>query len=273
MKVIKELVDYISSSYNDEEWYIFYDLLLLLKKYDDLEFININEMTKLLDTLPRVNDSNVKVVLIEIIVNFLCYQYDNYEELLVKDIEELFNEYLYGISQNSINIKETRKCLNSFLDLGIEKDKLVVKILNTLHEEAALKILMFIIYDYEDNIVCDKKIFQKIKMSKRLYYRSNIISTFILITNPLCSEYDYIHCVSKEYDSFRVALEDWGWTKENTEHLINKKILSQKEADIFGRLGKMLFDNIEINGKEAKELYCEFFENKDPIEVMFTLPE
>jgi len=57
--------------------------------------------------------------------------------------------------------------------------------------------------------------------------------------------------------------------------LLKKGILTVKETEILERLGHLLdrnFKDIKLDSDKIRELYYEFFDNRNPLDVMFTLP-
>lgn len=152
MNIIEDLINYTVNNYSEEEWYIFYDSLILVKKYNYLEYIKSESINKLVNILPIVKNSLTKIILIEIIVNYLCCQYDvDEEELLFDDNEKLLDKYIDALAENkiNINIKDIEACLKCFIDLGIEKNKIIHQLLKKLDKKIAIKILIFLI-EYND---------------------------------------------------------------------------------------------------------------------------
>lgn len=275
MNIIEDLISYTVNNYSEEEWYIFYDSLTVVKKYNYLEYIKSESINKLISILPIVENSLTKSIAIEIIVNYLCCQYDvGEEELLFDDNEKLLDKYIDTLAGNKINIKDAENCLKCFIDLGIEKNKIIHQLLKKLDRKVAIQILIFLI-DYNDENILQEfsEIYEEVKIAQRVYDRSNIISTFILITHPLCSKYEHINCMSTQYSDLTNAIEDWGWnTPGATKYLIEKNIFTEKEGKILEHLGELLLKNVDLNSKEIRDLYFKFFENKDPYDIMFTLP-
>ncbi|WP_256026509.1 hypothetical protein [Paenibacillus polymyxa] len=69
-------------------------------------------------------------------------------------------------------------------------------------------------------------------------------------------------------------MNDWAWvTPKNTENMVQKKIVTSKEADVLVKLGGLLRYNKDLNLKEIAKLYTEFFEDKNPFDVIYTLPK
>ncbi|MDY7991358.1 hypothetical protein UY286_10110 [Paenibacillus polymyxa] len=55
--------------------------------------------------------------------------------------------------------------------------------------------------------------------------------------------------------------------------LIKSKVLSSKEVSILEELDRLInMQGEELDSMEVRKLYEDFFEGKDPLEVIFTLP-
>jgi len=86
-------------------------------------------------------------------------------------------------------------------------------------------------------------------------------------------EYGYIAPFFYHHYDERKAL-DWNWNQLNSlMQLIERKIITAKEADILQHLGELLDRKVELDSTVIKKLYEEFFDDKDPLDVMFTLQE
>ncbi|AAK81623.1 hypothetical protein BJV85_000197 [Clostridium acetobutylicum] len=276
MNIIEVIINYTVNNYSEEEWCI-YDSLKSVREYSRFECIEGESISKLVNLLPMVKDSLTKRILIEIIVNYLYCKYDEGEEvLLFDDNEKLLDKYIDALAEDeiSINIQDAQDCLKCFIALGIEKNKIIHQLLKKLDKKIAIKILIFLI-DYDDEKILQEfsEICEDVKTAHRIYDRLNILSTFILIVHPLCSKYESIYCVSTQYSDLINAIDDWGWnTPGGANYLIEEKVFTEKEGRILEHLGELLCKNVDINSKEIRNLYYEFFENKDPYDVMFTLP-
>ncbi|MGG1650967.1 hypothetical protein ACIFOF_06830, partial [Paenibacillus sp. NRS-1780] len=99
-------------------------------------------------------------------------------------------------------------------------------------------------------------------------------AAFLLIVHPLCSEYAHISSLSFGYPFTEAAVNDWAWvTPKNTENIVQKKIVTSREADVLVKLGGLLRNNMNLNSNETAKLYIEFFEDKNPFDVIYTLPK
>ncbi|WP_338532721.1 hypothetical protein RBB83_19515 [Paenibacillus peoriae] len=69
-------------------------------------------------------------------------------------------------------------------------------------------------------------------------------------------------------------MNDWAWvTPKNTKNIVQKKIVTLKEADVLVKLGRLLRYNKDLNSNEIATLYTDFFEDKNPFDVIYTLPK
>ncbi|NFR85748.1 hypothetical protein [Clostridium sp. ZBS2] len=272
--ITEELINFTINSYCQENDSIFLGSLMVLKKYADFEYVEGNSILKLINIIPVVKDITTRASLIEIIVEVLCYHYDNNEELLYDNNEELLDEYVHLLSQNATSIEDAKNCLIAFIILGVNKDKLFNKIVKKLNKKQAVQIFMNISDEWEIVPKEAKEMYTEVELAKKISYRSSVVSTFLLIVHPLCSKYEYINCISFSCSSLLAAIADWGWkTSGSTNYLVERKIITKKEGKILEHLGALLMSDIEWDSEEIKKLYYEFFNNKDPLNVMFTLPE
>lgn len=114
----------------------------------------------------------------------------------------------------------------------------------------------------------------RVQKEQRIRYRSSIIGAFLLIVHPLLSKYAHASWLSFGYPSTEAAMNDWAWvTQKSTDTLIERKIITAREAELLVKLGSFLLKKENLNSIEAKELYTDFFGNKNPFDVIYTLPE
>lgn len=91
------------------------------------------------------------------------------------------------------------------------------------------------------------------------------------IVHPLCSD-AHVSSFSFGYPFTEAAVNDWAWvTPKNTENIVQKKIVTSKEADVLVKLGSLLRCNEDLNSNEIAKLYTDFFEDKNPFDVIYTL--
>lgn len=128
-------------------------------------------------------------------------------------------------------------------------------------------------YIWGDIPAAYEDIYKKVKEGEKIRFRSYIVSTFLLIVQLLCSRYEYSNCVSIEYPSLLSAVEDWEWqTPGSTNYIVKQGVITIEEWNVLERLGELLKSDIELNSTEIRNLYNEFFQDKNPYDVMSTLP-
>lgn len=54
--------------------------------------------------------------------------------------------------------------------------------------------------------------------------------------------------------------------------LIKSRVLSSKEVSILEELDRLINRQEELDSMKVRKMYEDFFEGKDPLEVIFTLP-
>lgn len=263
--ITENLIEFILTNYSEEYNTLFYGEFIVLKKYAYLYEVNDLYLKKLIELSKVIKDDLTKAVLIETIVEFDNFEFDNNELLL--------DEYIDIVSKNNINTEDLHNCINAFINSGTDQIKVLEKVSKVLNKTKALEVLMGI--DLQCSILPEnlKDIRIKSSIEKRRNYRIGIVSTFILITNTLCSKYDNNFCVSSSYPSYITAVEDYAWTNyESTTYIIKEKIITEEEATVLIKLGQLLKQNNSISESDAEKLYYDFFKDKDPYNVMFTLP-
>lgn len=55
--------------------------------------------------------------------------------------------------------------------------------------------------------------------------------------------------------------------------MLDRKIVSSKEANILVELGRLLRSDKNLGAADMTKFYTRFFEDKNPFDVMYTLPE
>lgn len=260
-----KLVNLLIENYCEDEL-VSYGIATVLKKYSNLEDIGNDSLRKLTKIIDNIEDLSLKAAIIETIVEIPCFEYEKEYKLL--------DQYLNLLSINGgRSLEEVRNCLNAFIISGANKSDVFAKVYENLDKKYAIQILAGI--NYEEKEITDglKNIYLEVRNVKKIKYRSNLISTFVLITNPLCLKYDYINCISFSYSESILAIVDWAWKeKGSTQYLVTQKIINRDEGKIFEELGMLLVDQDNLNNGKLKELYDKFFKGKNPFDVMFTLP-
>jgi len=271
-----EIVKFIIDNFNKEDNTILGWGLKLLKTCGDLSLIDRDSLNQLINIMPNVNDIYDRATLIEVIVASKCYIQDNNGILLDDKVGDTLDEYIYLLSENASTIQDASSCLNAFIISGVNKDEVFNKVARELDEKTAIKLLIGINEKW-DKVPNDLETFViELEKARRISYRSFAISSFLSIVHPLCSKYAHIHNVSSMYTTLISAIADWGWrTPDSTNYLVDRKIITKEEGRILERLGMLIMDDINmvLNPEVVGKLYYEFFNDKNPLDVMFTLPE
>ncbi|MCK6076348.1 hypothetical protein [Paenibacillus silvae] len=267
------LLKYLMNEKNSEEFQTFLVLLEQIKyqpslmRYYGEEFIN-----NLKELLHNITDKYDKASIIEAIVqSFFWYESDR------SYYEELLNDYIWCLREHATSVNESILCLTSFRHMGFTEHELVAKLVKNLDQEQCILILSGLNWEVPYNL--DIEIMDTFKESgvySNISQRSAIIAQFLLLVNPNIRKYASVSKIKFLYDSYKGVYEDcWprGLIPNNKDTLIKTKVLSLKEVSILEKLDELIntqeedLDSIQVRG-----LYDEFFEDKDPFEVIFTLP-
>ncbi|NFI04069.1 hypothetical protein FC961_07880 [Clostridium botulinum] len=264
-----KLIKFIKDNYCDEEESSFCDGLVYLREQTNLEELGSEFLIHLTEMLSIVKKNSHRAVLIETIAEIPCFDFDNNQGLL--------DEYIFLLSQRATTSKKAAQCLDSFIVSGANAGEVFNKVAKNLDKKHAIEILININIRVDEwGIIPNelKGLFKDFQIAKKISYRSCVIAPFLLIVHPLCLKYGTISFLSFNYYSIDSAVYDWGWYQPSgARYLVEGKIVTAKEAEILQRLGDLLRSHIELDSKEIRGLYYEFFYDKDPIDVMFTLPE
>ncbi|NFI94302.1 hypothetical protein FC961_07875 [Clostridium botulinum] len=266
-KAVK-LIKFMKDNYYEEDESSFWAGLTILKRHTKLNEVRYDSLSELINMLSIVKEDETIAMLIETIVEIPCFDFNRNQKLL--------DEYLRLILQRDTTNEEAAQCLRAFILSGANKDEIFNKIAKNLDEENAIKILVNVdieldYWNIEPNEL--EEFFRNLQIAKRIRYRSGVITSFLSsIYSPLI-EYGNIVPFVYHYSNERIAL-DWDWNEpDSISRLVGRKIVTEKEAEILQRLGALLDRRVETHSTEIKKLYDEFFDDKNPINVMFTLPE
>lgn len=219
-----------------------------------------------------------RILLIETIVNAIDEdEYGNSEKKCGVgnyNINKLFDDYIKLCNHNTYESIEA--CLKNFMFHGISPTTIFTKLAeNSDHKEQTVAILARMHIDNWGEIP-DRfsDLLIEVKKASKLLKRSHIISQFILVVHPLCGANCNNSAISFSYFSYDGACYDWCWNSlGRTDKLVEDKILSIREAKTFEKLGSLLKCEENLNSSKIRELYDEFFQHKDPFDVIYTLPE
>lgn len=239
--------------------------LKLLKNDGNLEELEGDYFAQLVSMIPLIKERSTKALLIETIVESPEFVSDN----------TILDEYVKLISEGATNVKEAARCLGAFTASGSTNNQIFLQLANKLNNKFALDILVSMGRSNWGEIPHYLESFaQEVQKAQRIRYRSGIIAAFLLIVHPQCSEYAHVSSLSFGYPFTEAAMNDWTWvTPKNTENIVQKKIVTSKEADVLVKLGRLLRYNKDLNSNEIAKLYTDFFEDKNPFDVIYTLPK
>ncbi|WGU92300.1 hypothetical protein QJQ58_17105 [Paenibacillus dendritiformis] len=243
------------------------ETLNLLKNSSAINALEGDSITFLSSMIPLVEDNSIKAQIIETIVESPHY---------VSNDTKLLDEYIRLVSLGEVIVPEAVRCFGAFSVSGNTMNEIFTKLAESPNKEVALEILVLMAKrDWGDLPSHLESFANEVETLQRLSYRSGVISTFLLIVHPLCSRYAHISSFSFGYPSTEVAVNDWAWvTPESTKYMLDRKIVSPKEANILVELGRLIrSDKNNLGAADMTKLYNQFFEGKNPFDVMYTLPE
>ncbi|SFR23288.1 MULTISPECIES: hypothetical protein [unclassified Paenibacillus] len=260
-----KIIHLITNATLDKDDSVIVAALKLLKNDCNLEELVGDYFAQLVSMIPLVKEQSTKALLIETIVESPEFVND----------DTILDEYVKLISEGATNVHEAARCLGAFTASGSTNNQIFLQLANKLNNKFAVKILVSMGRSNWGKIPHYLESFaQEVQKAQRIRYRSGIIAAFLLIVHPLCSEYVHISSLSFGYPFIEAAMNDWAWvTPKNTENIVQRKIVTSKEADVLVKLGGLLRYNKDLNSNEIAKLYTEFFEDKNPFDVIYTLPK
>ncbi|MNW45042.1 hypothetical protein D3C74_222940 [compost metagenome] len=263
--MIEKIIHLITNASLDKDDRVIVSALKLLKNDCNLEGLEGDYFAQLVSMIPLVKEQSTKALLIETIVESPEFVSD----------DTILDEYVKLISEGATNVQEAARCLGAFTASGCTNNQIFLQLANKLNHKFAVEILVSMGRSNWGEIPHYLETFaQEVQKAQRIRYRSGIIAAFLLIVHPLCSEYAHVSSLSFGYPFTEAAVNDWAWiTPKNTENIVQKKIVTSKEADVLVKLGGLLRNNMDLNSNEIAKLYTEFFEDKNPFDVIYTLPK
>ncbi|MGZ0042367.1 hypothetical protein [Paenibacillus ottowii] len=263
--MIEKIIHLITNASLDKNDSVIVAALKLLKNDCNLEELVGDYFAQLVSMIPLVKEQSTKALLIETIVESPEFVSD----------DTMLDEYVKLISEGATNVQEAARCLGAFTASGCTNNQIFLQLANKLNDKFAVEILVSMgRSNWGETPHYLKSFAQEVQNAQRIKYRSGIIAAFLLIVHPLCSEYTHVSSLSFGYPFTEAAMNDWAWvTPKNTEHIVQKKIVTSKEADILVKLGDLLRLNMNLSSNEVAKLYTEFFEDKNPFDVIYTLPK
>ncbi|WP_258297240.1 hypothetical protein [Paenibacillus peoriae] len=192
-------------------------------------------------------------------------------------LKETFDKYMLCIAEKAVNVKGMSACLIGFIKAGISEKEIIKKLEENLEKEHLISVLSRMYINYLADSVEDKSYLMKeVQGAYYISQRSGIIAQFLLLVHPYVRKYAGISQITFLFDSYRGVYEDcWpkGLLPNMKDTLIKSKVLSSKEVSILEQLDRLInMQEEELDSMEVRKLYEDFFEGKDPLEVIFTLP-
>jgi len=274
VKYTNDLFKYLTQNTDTKEYQTFIALLEKIKYNPSLlEYYGEEFVEHMIDLLPRIEDKYDQASLIETIIECMdIYTFsDNY-------IKGIFDEYMLCIAEKAVNVAGMSTCLIRFIQAGISEKEIIEKLEENLEKEHLINVLSRMYINYLANSAETKSyLMEEVQEVYYLSQRSGIIAQFLLLVHPHIRKYAGISQITFLYESYRGVYEDcWprGLLPNRKDTLIKSKVLSPKEVSILEDLDRLINTQEEdLDSMEVRKLYDDFFEGKDPFEVIFTLPE
>ncbi|SCW83730.1 hypothetical protein SAMN04487970_106221 [Paenibacillus tianmuensis] len=244
---------------------ILFSVLRSIRDQYSLEELGEDFFSRLQQLLPHTKEKSTKAALIETIVEFPFFNYDR----------EIFDEYLSLVSQGETRVEDAARCLGVFATNNTMKNEIFLRLAQFSDRKSAIEILVSMGYSDWGVIPSEYRTFaEEVLHAIKLQNRTFVISTFMFIVHPLYSVHSNISCLKCNYPTVESAIRDWAWaTPRSTEYIVNSKIVTPQESTVLIKLGQLLFERVHLTPEKREELYSAFFEGKDPIDVIFTLPK
>ncbi|UHA73173.1 hypothetical protein [Paenibacillus sp. 481] len=272
IEYMNEFFKYLTQENGTEENQTFFALLKMLRNNSNLSDYYGEEFVELLrGILPRIEDKYDKATLIETIVE-CCYIDYTFDEHYWQGI---FEQYIWCVRENASSVENISICLVGFIRTGISKNEVFTKLAENLQREYAILILAQINLNDLGNIPEELSgLLIEARKAYSIRWRTGIIAQFLLLVHPLVRKYAGISEITFLYDDYRGVYEDcWPRGLLNTKDtLVAEKMLSLKEVSILEKLDQVL-GKADLDSMEVRKLYDEFFEGKDPLDVIYMLPE
>lgn len=114
----------------------------------------------------------------------------------------------------------------------------------------------------------------EVKDAQKVRERTYIFAQFLVILHPLVSKYQGVSSIDFVFD-YEGAYVDWPFSREGSSlRLVKQNIIDEREGAIFEELGKLIHDEaIDLQSSRVLNLYQTLFSGRDPLDVIFTLPD
>jgi len=264
--MIKKIINLIIDAAQNEDATLLRAALNILKNEFNLEELKGDNYSRLVSISHLVKDDSLKALLIETIVESPDY---------TRNGSRLLEEYVQQLSKGTTTVEAAARCLGAFTASGYSNNEIFLQIAENVDHEFGIEILVTMGRSNWGEVPSHLESFaMRVQKEQRIRYRSSIFGAFLLIVHPLLSKYAHVSSLSFGYPSIEAAMNDWAWvTQKSTETLIERKIITTREAEVLVKLGSLLHKIRNLSPLEAKELYTDFFGNKNPFDVIYTLPE
>ncbi|MEN1990395.1 hypothetical protein [Paenibacillus hubeiensis] len=269
-----ELFKYMTQNIDSKEYQTFFALLENIK-YNPilLEYYGEEFVEHMMDLLMRVEDRVHQVLIIETLIE--CLDIYVFSE---KYIKEIFDKYMLCVAEEVVDLSELSTCLIGFLEAGIKEEEIIKKLEENLEKESLISVLSRLYINYLSHSVEDQNcVMEEARQGYYISQRSGIIAQFLLLVHPHIRKYAGISQITFLYDSYRGVYEDcWprGLLPNMKERLIKSRVLSKKEVSVLEELDMLVnLQGEELDSIEVRKLYDQFFEGKDPLETIYTLPD
>ncbi|WP_127487174.1 hypothetical protein [Paenibacillus ehimensis] len=253
------------------EFETFMAFLRGLKDYSTLlDFYDVEFIRHLLeDVLPKINEKYNKALVIETIVEAT---YGNAEKSM---IEKLFSEYIPLLAQYATTLENAARCLRGFIESGISSNEIFVEIAMFKDKQHAISLLTYInIHSWGDLPPQSSTLQAQVKDAQKVRERTYIFAQFLVILHPLVSKYQRVSSIDFVFD-YEGAHVDWPFSREGSSlRLVKQNIIDEREGAIFEELGKLIHDEaVDLQSSRVLNLYQTLFNGRDPLDVIFTLPD
>jgi hypothetical protein len=239
-------------------------LLKTLKEQYSVEELEEEFFLELQKISSHIQEKKVKAAYIEVMVEL---PYFNYEY-------DVLDEYLTLVSENETSEDDAVRCLSAFITMNMYKKDIFVRLSQFTDKQRAIRILVKL-GDIDWGIISNEfqSFAEEVRHALRVSNRIFVITQFLFFVHPSYGAFSNILNLAVHYPTIESAINDWAWrTPNSTENLINAKIVSPQEAKIFVKLGKLMYEQVQLTPSDKVLLYSAFFKNKDPIDVILNLP-